>query len=52
MAPRASSAATAKTDETIAEGNKSGHRTAEPPPSGFGGERAGVGKQRVGQSGD
>jgi len=42
----------AKTDETIAEGNESGHRIAEPPPSGFGRERAGVGKQRVGQSGD
>ena len=42
----------AKTDETFAEGDKSGHRIAEPPPSGFGGECAGVGKQRVGQSGD
>jgi hypothetical protein len=38
----------AKANETIAEGDKLAHRTAEPPPSGFGGERASVGKLRIG----
>ena len=45
-------AVNAKANETMAERDKCGHRISQPPPSGFGGERTGVGKQRIGQSGD
>jgi hypothetical protein len=42
----------AKANEPIAEGDKRSDRIAKSPPSRLGGERACVGKRRVGECGD